>query len=81
MQPEPMSCLPLLLSARMRLWWWLYQARRSPLRAACLLAAAVLVIGGLGVLAAHGPAGCSFKVVSGPGRPHWVCAREAGRGA
>lgn len=80
--PPDLFCLPLLLSVRMRCWWWLYLARRSPLRAVALLGAVVLVAAGLGMLAVHGPTGgCSFRVVPGPGRPHWICERGAGHGA
>jgi hypothetical protein len=70
-QPEPVACLPLLLSARMRAWWLLWQARRHPFRAT----AVVLVAVGLVVLAAHTPArGCTLRMVAVPGqRAHWVC--------
>ena len=75
--PAGCACLPLALSARMRAWWLIYQARRRPLRAAVLLAAAVLVVAGFGVLAAHGPAGgCSWRVAGSAGRAHLACVRD-----
>ena len=68
MQPDRFF-LSLLLSARMRAWWLLWQARRRPLRAAVVLAVAAVAVAGLAVAASHGPArGCSFRPATVPGR-------------
>jgi len=80
-QPD-CSCLPLLLSARMRVWWLLWQARRNPLRAVVVVVAVAVIVAGLAVAAVRGPAaGCSFRPAAVPGRAHWVCVKRSGRGA
>lgn len=70
--------LPLLLSARMRAWWLLWQVRRSPRRSALAFLAAAAVVAGLAVLAVNAPAGgCHWRVAGIPGgRAHMVCVRE-----
>ena len=82
MQPEPVTCLPLWLSARMRARWWLWQARRKPFRAAVVFCAAAAVITGVVLLAVHAPpGGCHWRVAGIPGgRGYYACVR-AGRAA
>jgi hypothetical protein len=71
------SCLPLLLSARMRAWWLFYQARRRPLRAVVVVIVAAVIVAGPVAAAFCGPArGCSFRPAATPGRAHWVCVHK-----
>lgn len=75
-------CLPLLLSARMRARWLLWQARRNPLRTVVAVVAVAVVVAGPVVAAFCGPArGCSFRPAAVPGRAHWVCVKRSGHGA
>jgi hypothetical protein len=74
MPPEPR--IPVFPFAR--LWWTLACcARRRPAAVAAILAA-VVMIAGFGVAATHDPVrGCQWRVVTGPGREHLVCAEAA----
>jgi len=77
MSQHDRSCLPLLLSARMRVWWLLYQARRNPRRVIVTVIVVAVVLAGPVAAAFSGPApGCSFRPAATPGRAHWVCVRE-----
>jgi len=77
MQPDPVPCLPLLLSVRMRMWCWLWRARHKPLRTAVVFCAAAAVITGFALLAVHAPpGGCHWRVAGIPGgRGHYACVR------
>ena len=75
MQPDRPPRLPLLLYlAPLVLWpWW--AVRAAPVVA---VLAAVVMITGFGVVAAHAPAGeCHYRPVVTAGRMHWARAEAA----
>ena len=72
----PLDLWPRLLLVRLYLMplWLLSRARRFP-RRVVTVAAVLVLVAGLGVVAAWRPAGeCKYRVIVGPGRARMVCA-------
>ena len=79
MQPDRPPRLPLrLYFSSFILWpWWAVRAAcRRPAPVVAVLAAVVMITG-FGVVAAHAPAGCHYRPVVTAGRMHWACAEAA----